>query len=137
MDEINTERGLGLTGEAISAADWNITYQEAYDRISRFLAEGRSVIYDAPSFTKEQRDQLRAIAHRQGMTAKVIFVDVPEYVARERWLQNRRTGNRFDVRNDDFGQVVDNFQLPTGEEDVILYDQSLPLREWVDHVFHL
>ena len=71
------------------------------------------------------------------MPAKVIFVDVPESVARERWLKNRRTGNRFDVRDDDFAQVVDNFQSPTDEEDVIRYDQTLPLSEWVDQVFHL
>lgn len=137
MDEINTERGVGLNGEAIAAADWDITYQEAYDRIDRFLAEGCSVIYDAPSFTKGQRDQLREIAHRHGISAKVIFVDVPERVARERWRQNRITGNRFDVRDDDFAQVVDNFQPPTEEEGVIRYDQSLPVREWVDHLFLL
>lgn len=137
MDAINTERGLGLHGNAISEEDWDITYQEAYRRIDRFLTQGKSVIYDAPSFTKEQRDQLRAIAYSHGMPAKVIFVDVPESVARERWLKNRRTGNRFDVRDDDFAQVVDNFQSPTDEEDVIRYDQTLPLSEWVHQVFHL
>ncbi len=137
MDAINTERGLGLHGDAISEEDWDITYQEAYRRIDSFLTQDESVIYDAPSFTKEQRDQLRAIAHRHGMSAKVIFVDVPESVIRERWLQNRRTGNRFDVRDDDFALVVDNFQLPTDEEDVIRYDQTLPVSEWVHQVFRL
>ncbi|HEX6484328.1 MAG TPA: ATP-binding protein [Ktedonobacteraceae bacterium] len=135
MDTINTERGLGLNGESISEEDWDITYQEAYRRIDSFLAQGKSVIYDAPSFTKEQRDQLRAIAHRYGLPTKVIFVDVPESVVRERWLQNKRTENRFDVRDDDFALVVDNFQPPTDEEDVIRYDQSLPLDEWIHKVF--
>ena len=137
MDAINTERGLGLHGDAISEQDWDITYQEAYRRIDSFLAQGKSVIYDAPSFTKEQRDQLRAIAHRHGLPAKVIFVDVPQRVARERWLQNRGTGNRFDVRDNDFAQVVDNFQPPTDEEDVMRYDQTLPVSEWVHQVFRL
>jgi predicted kinase len=137
MDIINTERGLGLHGDAISEEDWDKTYQEAYRRIESFLAQGKSVIYDAPSFTKEQRNQLRAIAHRYGLPTKVIFVDVPEHVVRERWLQNRRTGNRFDVRDDDFAQVVNNFQPPTNEEDVISYDQTLPLNDWIHQDFRL
>jgi hypothetical protein len=70
------------------------------------------------------------------MSAKIIFVDVSESVIRDRWLQNRRTGNRFDVRDADFALVVNNFQPPTDEEDVIRYDQTLPVSEWVHQVFH-
>jgi len=33
MDAINGERGLGLDGKRISAADWDITYEETYRRI--------------------------------------------------------------------------------------------------------
>lgn len=131
MDAINSERGLGLDGQAISPSDWDITYAEFYHRIDQLLAAGKPVIADAPNFTRDQRDLLREIARKYSAPSTVIYLNLPEATVRERWQRNRQTNQRYDVRDDDFALVVDFFQPPTDEENVIYYDQSLPMEEWI------
>ena len=135
MDAINGERGLGLDGQPISPDDWDITYAEFYSRIDRLLATGQRVIADAANFIRTQRDQLRAIAQKYHAQSTVIYVNLPAAVVRERWQRNRQSGQRYDVRDDDFAHVVDHFQPPTDDEHVIYYDQSLPLDEWISQNF--
>ena len=135
MDAINDERGLGLDGQAISPDDWDITYAEFYKRIDWLLAEGQSVIADAANFTRTQRDQLRTIAQKYHMASTVIYLNLSEAVVRERWRRNQQNGQRYDVRDDDFAHVVDNFQPPTDDEQVIYYDQTLPLEQWIARYF--
>ena len=122
LDAINGERGLGLDGRRIPPAEWDITYAEAYQRISALLAEGRSVIFDAVSFTRSQRDELRALAALSGAATQVIYVTTPEAIARERLHRNRASRARADVRDDDFALVVDNFEPPDPDESPLLYD---------------
>lgn len=135
LDQINDERGLGgLGNDDISDEDWRITYQMSYDRVDQALKKGKTVINDTANFTREQRDKLRAIADKHDVPAKVIYVNVPDSVARKRWQENRITKNRYDVKDEDFAEVADNFQKPSEDENVIDYDQSLPIEEWVEKV---
>jgi len=131
IDGINTERGLGFDDQPISSADWTATYDESYRRVERSLRAGRSVLYDAANFTRSQRDEVRAVAARQGAPATVVHVDVPEAEARRRLRRNRETGERYDVRDDDFANVVRNFEPPHPDEQAIRYDPSLDLDAWV------
>jgi len=78
---------------------------------------------------------VRAIAEKCGVPSQVIYVDVPENVARARLQQNRKTLLRYDVRDDDFALVADNFQPPTAEENVLRYDQTVSVREWIRRNF--
>ena len=135
LDAINTARGVGLHGEAISPEEWDRTYAEAYRQLDAFLAAGRSVLFDATNFTKAQRDSLRALAVKQGARALVIYLDVSEAEARQRWLQNRATGARYDVRDEDFAQVATLFEPPTQEEQVVRYHPSQPANEWIQRTF--
>ncbi len=135
LDAINSERGLGLDGKRISAADWDETYRIAYQRIDGFLREARSVVYDSASFTRAQRDVVRAIAERYGTPSKVVCVEAPENTVRARLVQNRKTRLRYDVRDDDFAHVLDNFQPPEDDEHVVCYDQTVPIGEWIKRNF--
>jgi predicted kinase len=135
LDAINGERGLGLDGKRISSLDWDETYRIAYQRIDGFLREERPVVYDSASFTRTQRDEVRTIAKKYGVLSKVIYVEVPENIIKERLLQNRKTRLRYDVRDDDFAHVLDNFQPPEDDEHVVCYDQTVPVGAWIKHNF--
>lgn len=133
IDEINTQRGIGLHGDAITAADWETTYALSFRELEHHLRSGQSVIHDATNFTREQRDALRQIADGLGASSVVIYVGVPESVVRQRWLTNRIARERKDVRDDDLLNVVESFEVPTNDEGrVIVYDGSLPIGEWFD-----
>lgn len=132
IDEINRERAIGqTTGVAITPQEWSETYQQAYKRIEELLSQGKTVIYDATNFTKQQREEPRQIAEKYQAKAQVIFVDVPKEVVIKRWQENRKANNRFDVTDEDFAQVVDNFQAPTEKEDVIRYLQKDDMNQWI------
>ena len=135
LDAINGERGLGLDGRRIAAADWDETYRIVYQRIDGFLREGMPVVYDSASFTRAQRNVARAIAERYSILSKVVYVTVPKKIARERLEQNRRTRLRYDVRDDDFAHVLDNFQLPETGENVMCYHQDVPVSTWLQQHF--
>ena len=132
LDEINTNRRLGIHGnDVISVKDWKITYRMSYDMVDQALKAGKTVINDSTNFTREQRDKLREIANKYSVPSKVIYVNIPEKTARERWKQNRNTKARYDVKDEDFAEVTNNFQIPTADENGIYYDQTSPIDEWI------
>jgi predicted kinase len=135
LDAINTESGVGLHGEPITPERWTRSYREAYRRVGRALASGRTVLFDATSATRDQRDRLRALAARHGAGASVIYVDVGEAVARLRWLANRASGGRADVRDEDFAQVAARLEPPSEDESTLRYDGSEPPRAWIARHF--
>jgi thymidylate kinase len=61
----------------------------------------------------------------------VLYLAVSAAVCRERWLSNRRSSARFDVRDEDFANVVARFDEPAEDERAIHYDQSQPLDVWI------
>ena len=135
LDGINSVRGVGLHGEAISPEEWDRTYAEAYRQLDAFLAAGQSVLFDAANFTKEQRDSLRALAGKRGARSLVIYLDVSEAEARRQWLQNRATGKRYDVRDEDYAQVVNFFEPPAPEEQTLRYRPQQSADEWIQQMF--
>ena len=131
LDAINGERGLGLDSKTISPEDWDITYATAYQRVAEALAASVPVVYDETNFLRSQRDAVRAIADRAGATARLIWVTTPNAIARARWLANRQTGARFDVRDDDFNYVAARFEEPEPYEDAVHYDGAQEPDEWL------
>jgi predicted kinase len=125
LDEINRERGIGFHGKPVAPQEWEITYKEAYRRIGQLLSEGKSVIYDATNFTRQQRDEPKQIAQKHNACAKVIYVHVSKDEAMRRWRENRQTSNRPDVKDEDFAQVADNFQVPTEEIILLTHSQEI------------
>ncbi len=134
LDDINTERGLGLNGAPISPDQWDATYAEVYRRIEEALASGNSVVYDETCFLRSLRDTVRAIVTRAGARSQLIWVTTPEVTARARWLSNRQTGSRFDVRDEDFAQIVTRFEPPTPDECALRYDGASSPEWWLSQM---
>lgn len=134
-DTINTERGLGVNGAAITACEWAATYREAYRRLEGLLSAGNTVVYDAVNYRRVQRDQLQRIAQRCGVATQVIFVTTPAERARQRLEGNRVEVVRFDVRDDDFAEVASRFEPPTADEHVLHYDGMEPIEPWLAQHF--
>lgn len=127
LDAINTARGVGLAGRAISPAEWAASYAEADRRIGQALSVGRSVVSDAAHFTRAERDHTRTIAHRYGAATCLLYLPISPHEAHRRWLANRVRRSRPDVRDEDFWPVVTHFEPPDDEPDVLpLLARGLP-----------
>jgi len=132
IDEINSERGLGFDNAPISSEDWGITYAESYTRLDAYLRAGRSVVYDAANFTRAERDKARAVAAQSGSEAVVLHVTTPEPIVRQRWLRNRLTHERNDIRDDYFAVVITQFEPPAADENVLCYSNEQDASLWVE-----
>lgn len=135
IDAINTRRGVGLSGEKIAQDDWDKTYAEGFEELEMHLREGRSVLFDDANFSRAQRDYVRALAAKYNVATWVIYVDISAAEARDRLLRNRKTHQRYDVRDDDFAYGVTNFEPPTSDEHVLLYHPGKPVDEWIEQTF--
>lgn len=131
IDEINGERGVWNDETGMPAEEWTKTYEEAYRRIATYLNQGKSVVDESANFTREQRDRLRAIAETCNAKTCVIFVDVSLTEVRRRWQANRQTLERKDVRDADFAHVVESFEPPAGDENMLSYDGLQSVKEWI------
>jgi len=131
LDVINSAKGIGREGQPISADEWDDTYTRSYQQLAAYLRQGISVVYDATNFLRTQRDRLRAIADDCGVPATVIFVDVPLEVATARWQLNRISKQRYDVRDEDFAQVIEQFEPPMDDERFLRYEQGMPRDHWI------
>jgi predicted kinase len=118
LDAVNTELGIGLTAAPIQPDEWARSYAESYRRIEALLHDGRSVIFDAASFTRAQRDERRAIAFGAGAAAVVVYLRLTKAEVRRRMLENRRSRIRHDIRDENFANVADNFEEPRDDERV-------------------
>jgi predicted kinase len=108
IDAINTARGLGLSGAALTAAEWDETYRLAFEQLAAALRSGRSAINDAANYTRAQRDHLRALAADARAESGTLFIDVAAEEARRRWLANRAP-----------------------DEHALRFDGATPLEEWL------
>lgn len=135
IDAINTERGQGLDLAPIAPEEWAATYEEAHRRITDHLRAGKSAIFEGSGFTRAQRDELRALAARCVAGMCVIYVAVPPEIVTARWQRNRRTGERYDIRDDYFALALAQFEPPAAAEETLVYDGSQPLDAWLAEHF--
>lgn len=135
LDATNAERGLGLNGKALTSEQWDETYDIGYSRTAGLLDEGTSVIFDAPNYTRSQRDVLRKLAAQHGAEAVVLFVDAPLSDCHARLLANQATPTRSDVRDEDFANVVDHFE-PPDDEHPLYYTRAVAVSTWVAMMKH-
>jgi predicted kinase len=131
IDAINTARGVGIAGAAISPEDWAVSFASARAQLDDALAAGASLAYDGHVWSRAQRADFRALASAAGADITFIYLDVPESVARERWHANRQTAQRHDVPDDLFTQAVALMEPPDETEHVARYDGETPVATWV------
>jgi len=132
LDAINGERGLGLDGAAIPPDEWRRTYDEAYRRIAEQLSAGHSVIFDHGNFSRAERDEVRAVGRRARARVRFVYVPVAAEEARRRWLRNRQSHERYDVRDDDFALALRVFESPDEEPDVLRVEDRAAELRWAD-----
>jgi predicted kinase len=131
IDALNTARGIGIAGAPISPDEWATSFATAHAQLAAALAAGEVVAYDGHCFARAERDRLRAIAHAAGAAVTLIYVDIPEALARERWRANRHTPQRHDISDDLFAQAVGLMETPDATEGALRYDGTAPVAAWV------
>jgi predicted kinase len=130
LDEINASRGL-QGGTGIPAEEWACSHEEALRQGEDLLAAGRSVIVDDTNCFRFLRDDFRAVAERHGARTAVLYLDAPLALIEDRRRENDRTRARAPVAEPVLLDLVDNFEPPTEDEDVLVFPADAMPDAWV------
>jgi predicted kinase len=132
LDAVHGERGLDLKGEPPSREDWIEAYRRSFRKLDEVLANENSAVFDATSYRRVHRQRLGRIADRYGVSTTIIYLDVDEAEAKRRRDENRTTNERPNVRDDDFALVSDEMQLPSMDENPVIYHPIEDVYVWID-----
>jgi predicted kinase len=116
--------------------DWSESqklYKHLNEVVANFLAEGKSVIYDANFNFYMNRQKLCRIAESQGADCKILWLQVPEELAYERATkaaENQPTRFFGNMPHANFLRVSGNLQSPKNEDPIIL-DGTKITRQYV------
>lgn len=136
VDEVHSERGIGLDPQKpIKQEDWDIAYETAFNRIKENLLAGKTTIFDAPNVSKRERKEAQAVAKYAGSASKIIYINTPLEECRRRWIMNQETEEREHVREEDFQKALSAFEEPTTDENVLVYNNSQNVGEWIEDFF--
>ena len=126
LDDINTERGIGVdVNLPITENEWLESYTICNNRMLDNLKAGKSVIADTVAYKRATRQALRALAKEANTNSTILYVDTPVEVVRKRWEQNRLHKTRLDVSDENFSEVIKNFEIPIEVEKAIKITQNI------------
>jgi predicted kinase len=127
IDQVHAERGV----ETLDDDDWLAAFQTSYRRLIRTLDAGRSVVWDATTYYRAQRDRVRKVARTHGATAVLIFVDTPSSIARSRLERNRVVRTRWDIPDDAFSSISRALEPPGADERPLRYSPEISIDDWL------
>ena len=132
IDEVKFDFGFkDISDDDVPDDAWGKIFKELDRRIVANLKSGRTILNEYAWLTKSWRDRARNLATDLGIETKVIFVDTPVEVVRERWLQNKLTNERFDITESVFDEAIKDFEKPEHDENVIIYHTSMDVDNWI------
>ncbi len=133
IDDIKVDYGIGdVDDDKVSDETWSSILKDVDISVERNLRNGRSVIVESYTIIRDGRDKLRAVATKLGIQTKVIYINIPEIVARERWLENEMHQTRFRITKKIFDEALRDLQPPTKDEQVVEFNQNISIADWID-----
>ena len=135
LDTIARAKNL-FPEEGISDERWGHIFLEAYEQVAVLLASGKSVVIDAVNSARAGRYRFRAIAQRSSSPVRVIYIDLSIQEIEQRRQTNQAARQRPPVREEDFVELSTNFEIPTVEENLLVYNGTQSIPEWIEHNIH-
>src|SRR3989344_6324144 len=91
QDALFFEKEKELNLDQDSDEQWRMLLDMCLDKIRENLKEGKSVVFDNTNTKFEHREELREAAKSVGAETKVIFLDTPVEIQKERQYKNIET----------------------------------------------
>ena len=132
LDVLAREKSL-LPEEGINDEQWGHIFHDVYQQVATLLASGQSVIVDAVNFDKAGRNRFRTIAQQSGSFVYVIYINLPVQEIEKRRQVTKANAERPPVRDEDFVELTAEFEIPALEENLLIYNGTQSISEWVQN----
>lgn len=135
IDQLKFDKGYTEVGDDdVPDLVWNEIFSEADRLIVKYLSEGKNVANEYAWISRQWRDRARKVAGEAGFETKVIYVKLPKKIIWERWTENDKTKVRFHWPKEEFERNFKDFEEPTSDENVIIYDQKTRVEGWIKNL---
>lgn len=132
IDQLKFKQGYKDVGDDdVPDEVWDEIFEEADKLIAKHLNEGKNLANEYAWITRTWRERAKKVAKDAGFDTQIIYIRLPEETIRARWLENSKTKERFHWSKKEFEQILKDFEELTKEENFIVYDQTIPLDEWI------
>ena len=132
IDQLKFDRGFTDVGDdEVPDEVWNDIFNQADSLILEYLTAGKNVANEYAWITKAWRDRARQVAAVAGFATKVIYLQMPPEIIRQRWLANSQTHTRFHWPKEELDRTFTDFEEPTPDEDIVYFDQAVSLDDWL------
>jgi len=116
---------------------WQMLSGFCHERILENLKLGKSVVFDDVALRFEHREKLRELARSVGANTKVIFLDTPIEIQKERQMRNLITKERHDVEQRYLDQAIAELEIPTENENVFVFRPDTDLNKFLAELANL
>jgi tRNA uridine 5-carbamoylmethylation protein Kti12 len=111
------------------------TTKSYYVLLDSHSERSRPVVVDDTNCFRFLRDDYRAVAERHGARTTVVYVDAPLALIRDRRRENDGTRARASVTEPVLLDLVDKFEVPGAEENVLVFPAGAAPETWVARYF--
>jgi len=129
VDEFIDEKGFEV--EQMSQDDWGLVYSKTYERLKKYLTDGKTVILDIGNLKRSERETARRIAESMGVEHKLIYVNTPIEEVKKRREANQQTQERGHLEDATINRALSMFEEPTPDEKPTFYNQPVNLDSWI------
>jgi len=134
QDTLFFEKEKELNLDQDSDEQWRMLLDMCLERIRENLSAGKSVVFDNTNTKFEHRDELRKLAKSVGAETKVIFLDTPIEIQKERQMKNLKTRDRHDVKQKYLDQAVSELEVPSEEENTVVFKPNTDVNEFLKNL---
>jgi predicted kinase len=117
--------------EGINEEQWGAVFREVQQQVAGLLTSGKSVIVDAVNYDRVGRDRLRTIARQCDSSVHVIYINLPLEQIEQRRQANQANPQRPPVRDKDLTELITEFEIPTIDENLLVFDGIQSISEWI------
>ena len=102
-------------------AQWRMLLDMCKKKIYENLEAGKSVVFDNTNTRFEHREELREFVKPLVVKTKVVFLDTPLEVQKERQRNNLVTKERHDVKQEYLDEARKELEVPGENENTVIY----------------
>lgn len=134
QDALFFEKEKELNLDQDNDEQWRILLDMCLDRIKENLEAGRSVVFDNTNTKFEHREELRELAKSIGAETKVVFLDTPIEIQKERQKKNQKTRERHDVKQEYLDQAITELEIPNKNENTLVFQTDTDLEKFLQNL---
>ena len=113
---------------------WDALWPVAVQSAKNILLTGENVIFDDVCLQRARRDELREMAEKLGVESRLIFLDIPLEVTKERKFANKESKTRHDVPSAWLEADYIEFEPPEKDESPVIKKPEASLEEVLEKI---